>query len=107
MAPLSTVAGEKGSSDTARDTRGFAVKFKTEEGNWDFVGNDLPIFFIIDPTKFPSSMNSSHKRHPQTGVADASMFWDFHSNSQEGAHCLTQLFGGRGVWRPWRSRLFG
>ncbi|KAK5205223.1 catalase A [Exophiala xenobiotica] len=96
LARLSTVAGEKGSSDTARDIRGFALKFKTEEGNWDFVGNDLPVFFIRDPIKFPS-MNRSHKRHPQTGVADASMFWDFHNNNQEGVHCLMQLFGGRGV----------
>jgi catalase len=93
---LSTVAGERGSSDTLRDIRGFAVKLKTEEGNWDFVGNDLPVFFIRDPTKFPS-LNRSHKRHPQTGVADASMFWDFHNNHQEGVHCLMQLFGPRGV----------
>ena len=96
LARLSTVAGEKGSSDTARDIRGFALKFKTEEGNWDFVGNDLPVFFIRDPIKFPS-LNRSHKRHPQTGVADASMFWDFHNHNQEGVHCLMQLFGGRGV----------
>ncbi|KAF2420735.1 catalase-domain-containing protein [Tothia fuscella] len=96
LARISTVAGEKGSSDTARDIRGLALKFKTEEGNWDFVGNDLPVFFIRDPTKFPS-LNRSHMRHPQTGVADASMFWDFHNNNEEGAHCLMQLFGGRGV----------
>ncbi|OLN81709.1 Catalase 2 [Colletotrichum chlorophyti] len=96
LARLSTVAGERGSSDTLRDIRGFALKFKTEEGNWDFVGNDLPVFFIRDPTKFPS-LNRSHKRHPQTGVADSSMFWDFHNNNQEGAHCLMQLFGDRGV----------
>lgn len=96
LARLSTVAGEKGSSDTMRDIRGFALKFKTEEGNWDFVGNDLPVFFIRDPIKFPS-LNRSHKRHPQTGVADGSMFWDFHNHNQEGVHCLMQLFGGRGV----------
>ncbi|PCD23786.1 hypothetical protein AU210_015302 [Fusarium oxysporum f. sp. radicis-cucumerinum] len=96
LARLSTVAGEKGSSDTLRDIRGFALKMKTEEGNWDFVGNDLPVFFIRDPAKFPS-LNRSHKRHPQTAVADASMFWDFHNNNQEGAHCLMQLFGPRGV----------
>lgn len=77
------MAGERGSSDTLRDIRGFAVKFKTEEGNWDIVGNDLPVFFIRDPIKFPS-LNRSHKRHPQTGVADASMFWDFHLQNQEG-----------------------
>ncbi|KAI1071510.1 hypothetical protein LB507_005416 [Fusarium sp. FIESC RH6] len=96
LARLSTVAGEKGSSDTLRDIRGFALKMKTEEGNWDFVGNDLPVFFIRDPAKFPS-LNRSHKRHPQTAVADASMFWDFHNHNQEGAHCLMQLFGPRGV----------
>ncbi|KAK5065337.1 hypothetical protein LTR84_001175 [Exophiala bonariae] len=96
LARLSTVAGERGSSDTLRDIRGFALKLKTDEGNWDFVGNDLPVFFIRDPTKFPS-LNRSHKRHPQTGVADSSMFWDFHNNHQEGAHCLMQLFGSRGV----------
>lgn len=90
------MAGERGSSDTLRDIRGFALKFKTEEGNWDFVGNDLPVFFIRDPAKFPS-LNRSHKRHPQTAVADASMFWDFHNHNQEGAHCLMQLFGPRGV----------
>ncbi|KAK3317963.1 catalase [Apodospora peruviana] len=96
LARISTVAGERGSSDTLRDIRGFALKFKTEEGNLDFVGNDLPVFFIRDPAKFPS-LNRSHKRHPQTGVADASMFWDFHNNNQEGVHCLMQLFGPRGV----------
>ena len=96
LARLSTVAGEKGSSDTSRDIRGFALKMFTEEGNWDFVGNDLPVFFIRDPAKFPS-LNRSHKRHPQTDVPDATMFWDFHNNSQEGVHCLMQLFGGRGV----------
>ncbi|KEY73442.1 hypothetical protein S7711_06858 [Stachybotrys chartarum IBT 7711] len=73
LARLSTVAGEKDSSDTLRDIRGFALKFKTEEGNWDFVGNDLPVFFIRDPAKF-LSLNRSHKRHPQTAVADSSMF---------------------------------
>jgi catalase len=96
LARISTVAGEKGSADTARDIRGFSLKFKTEEGNWDFVGNDLPVFFIRDPIKFPS-LNRSHKRHPQTGVADSSMFWDFHNHNEEGVHCLMQLFGGRGV----------
>ncbi|KAF2204561.1 catalase [Delitschia confertaspora ATCC 74209] len=96
LARISTVAGEKGSSDTARDIRGWAVKFFTEEGNYDIVGNDLPVFFIRDPIKFPS-LNRSHKRHPQTNVPDASMFWDFHNNNQEGVHCLMQLFGGRGV----------
>jgi catalase len=96
LARISTTSGEKGFPDTVRDIRGFALKMFTEEGNWDFVGNDLPVFFIRDPIKFPS-LNRSHKRHPQTNVPDASMFWDFHNNNQEGAHCLMQLFGQRGV----------
>jgi len=96
LARLSTVAGEKGSSDTVRDIRGWAIKLFTEEGNQDFVFNDLPVFFIRDPVKFPS-MNRSHKRHPQTNIPDATMFWDFHNNNQEGIHCLMQLFSLRGV----------
>ncbi|KAH7147921.1 catalase-like domain-containing protein [Fusarium sp. MPI-SDFR-AT-0072] len=71
LASLSTVAGEKGSSDTLRDIRGFALKMKTKERNWDFVKNDLPIFFIRDPAKFPS-LNRSHKRHPQTAALTVS-----------------------------------
>ncbi|MCJ1290209.1 peroxisomal catalase A [Xylographa carneopallida] len=75
LAPISTVAGEKGSSDTVRDIRGWAFKHFTEEGNQDFVFNDLPVFFIRDQIKFPS-LNRSHKRHPQTNVSDATMFWE-------------------------------
>ncbi|KAL1605017.1 catalase A [Paraconiothyrium brasiliense] len=82
LARISTTSGEKGFPDTVRDIRGFALKMFTEEGNYDFVGNDLPVFFIRDPIKFPS-LNRSHKRHPQTNVPDASMFWDFHNNNQE------------------------
>jgi catalase len=70
---ISTVAGEKGSSDTVRDVRGWATRFFTEDGNQEFVFNDLPVFFIRDPIKFPS-MNRSHKRHPQTNVPDQNMF---------------------------------
>ena len=93
---LSTVAGEKGSSDTVRDIRGWSMKFFTEEGNQDFVFNDLPVFFIRDPIKFPS-MNRSHKKHPQTNVPDNNMFWDFHVHNQEGIHALMHLFGQRGI----------
>ncbi|KAJ9653806.1 catalase A [Neophaeococcomyces mojaviensis] len=93
---ISTVAGEKGSADTVRDIRGWALKLFTEEGNQDFVFNDLPVFFIRDPIKFPS-MNRSHKRHPQTNIPDPNRFWDFHNHNQEGIHCLMQLFGARGV----------
>jgi len=79
-----------------KDIRGWALKHFTEEGNQDFVFNDLPVFFIRDPIKFPS-LNRSHKRHPQTNVPDATMFWDFHNHNQEGIHCLMHLFGLRGV----------
>ncbi|KAI5460161.1 catalase [Mariannaea sp. PMI_226] len=93
---ISTVGGEKGSSDTVRDVRGWATKFYTEEGIQDFVFNDLPVFFVRDPIKFPS-MNRSHKRHPQTNVPDNTMFWDFHVHNQEGIHALMHLFGQRGI----------
>jgi catalase len=93
---MSTVGGEKGSSDTVRDVRGWATKFYTEEGIQDFVFNDLPVFFIRDPIKFPS-MNRSHKRHPRTNVPDHTMFWDFHINNPEGIHALMHLFGQRGI----------
>ncbi|KAI9163084.1 Peroxisomal catalase [Paramyrothecium foliicola] len=93
---ISTVGGEKGSSDTVRDVRGWATKFYTNEGVQDFVFNDLPVFFIRDPIKFPS-MNRSHKRHPRTNVPDNTMFWDFHLNNPEGIHALMHLFGQRGI----------
>lgn len=93
---ISTVAGEKGASDTVRDVRGWAMKLFTEDGNQDFVFNDLPVFFIRDPIKFPS-MNRSHKRHPRTNVPDPNMFWDFHVNNPEGIHALMHLFGQRGI----------
>ncbi|PCD21357.1 hypothetical protein AU210_016323 [Fusarium oxysporum f. sp. radicis-cucumerinum] len=93
---ISTVGGEKGSSDTVRNVRGWATKLYTEEGIQDFVCNDLPVFFIRDPIKFPS-MNRSHKRHPQTNVPDNTMFWDFHLNNPEGCHALMHLFGQRGI----------
>ncbi|KAG4423220.1 hypothetical protein IFR04_003586 [Cadophora malorum] len=93
---ISTVAGEKGSADTVRDVHGWATRFFTSEGNQDFVFNDLPVFFIRDPIKFPS-MNRSHKRHPRTNVPDNNMFWDFHVNNPEGVHALMHLFGQRGI----------
>lgn len=96
LARISTVAGARGSSDTVRDIRGWALKMFTDEGNWDLVGNDLPVFFIRDPVKFPS-LNRSHQTHPQTHVPDASMFFDFHNANQEGVHALMQLYGNRGV----------
>jgi catalase len=93
---FSTVAGELGSPDTARDPRGFAVKFYTEDGNWDMVGNNTPVFFIRDPLKF-SDFIHSQKRHPQTGMRDNTMQWDFWSLSPESMHQITTLFSDRGI----------
>jgi catalase len=93
---FSTVAGELGSADTARDPRGFAVKFYTEEGNWDIVGNNTPVFFIRDPLKF-SDFIHSQKRDPRSGMRDATMQWDFWSLSPESMHQVTWLFGDRGI----------
>ncbi|MCU7816619.1 MAG: catalase [Candidatus Thiodiazotropha sp. (ex Rostrolucina anterorostrata)] len=93
---FSTVAGELGSADTVRDPRGFATKFYTEEGNWDLVGNNTPVFFIRDPLKF-SDFIHSQKRHPVTGLRDAVMQWDFWSLSPESLHQVTWLFGDRGI----------
>ena len=98
---FSTVAGELGSADTARDPRGFAVKFYTEEGNWDMVGNNTPVFFIRDPLKF-SDFIHSQKRLPGTGMRDATMQWDFWSLSPESLHQVTWLFGDRGIPATYR-----
>ncbi|RFU27762.1 hypothetical protein B7463_g8571, partial [Scytalidium lignicola] len=93
---VSTTGGEKGSADTVRDVRGFSVKFFTEEGNHDIVGNHVPAFFIRDPVQFPS-LNRSHKKHPQTNRHDDTMFWDFHVHHPESTHALLHLFGSRGI----------
>ena len=93
---FSTVAGELGSADTVRDPRGFAIKFYTEQGNWDLVGNNTPVFFIRDPLKF-SDFIHSQKRHPVTGMRDNTMQWDFWSLSPESLHQVTWLFGERGI----------
>lgn len=98
---FSTVAGEQGSADTARDPRGFACKFYTEEGNWDLVGNNTPVFFIRDPLKF-SDFIHSQKRHPKTGLRDATMQWDFWSLSPESLHQITTLFSDRGIPATYR-----
>ncbi|XP_037796874.1 catalase-like [Penaeus monodon] len=92
----STVGGESGSADTARDPRGFAVKFYTEEGNWDLVGNNTPIFFIRDPILFPSFIHTQ-KRNPATHLKDADMFWDFISLRPETTHQVSFLFSDRGT----------
>lgn len=96
LARFSTVGGEKGSADSARDPRGFAVKFYTEEGNLDWVFNNTPIFFLRDPTKFPLFIHTQ-KRHPQTNLKNATMFWDYLSNNQEAIHQVMHLFSDRGT----------
>lgn len=93
---FSTVGGESGSADTARDPRGFAMKFYTEEGNWDLVGNNTPIFFIRDPFFFASFIHTQ-KRNPKTHLKDADMFWDFISLRPETTHQVMFLFGDRGT----------
>jgi catalase len=85
-----------GSADTARDPRGFALKFYTEEGNWDMVGNNTPVFFVRDPLKF-SDFIHSQKRDPATGMRDNTMQWDFWSLSPESLHQVTTLFSDRGI----------
>lgn len=99
---FSTVAGEKGSADTVRDPRGFAIKFYTEEGNYDLVGNDTPIFFIRDPLKFPDFIHSQ-KRDPYTNVQEPDNVWDFFSLSPEATHQFTWLFGDRGIPASYRQ----
>jgi len=96
FARFSTVGGEKGSADAARDPRGFAVKFYTEEGNYDMVGNNTPAFFIRDTIKFPDFIHTQ-KRHPRTNLPDPNMFWDFLSLTPESIHQVTILFSDRGT----------
>jgi len=93
---FSTVGGEKGSADTERDPRGFALKFYTEEGNWDMVGNNTPVFFIRDPLKFDDFIHTQ-KRDPQTNLKSPTMMWDFWSLSPESLHQVTILFSDRGT----------
>ncbi|MFO1444953.1 catalase KatA [Bacillus sp. Bva_UNVM-123] len=93
---FSTVAGELGSADTVRDPRGFAVKFYTEEGNYDLVGNNTPIFFIRDAIKFPDFIHTQ-KRDPQTHLKNPTAVWDFWSHSPESLHQVTILMSDRGV----------
>ncbi|WP_417613783.1 catalase [Parasphingorhabdus sp.] len=99
---FSTVAGERGSPDTWRDPRGFSVKFYTEEGNFDMVGNNTPIFFIRDPIKFQNFIRSQ-KRRADNGLRDHDMMWDFWTLSPESAHQVTYLMGDRGVPKNWRE----
>jgi catalase len=98
---FSTVGGEKGSADAERDPRGFAVKFYTEEGNYDMVGNNTPVFFIRDPLKFPDFIHTQ-KRHPATNCKNPDMFWDFLSLTPESIHQVTILFSDRGTPATYR-----
>ncbi|MGO4378753.1 catalase [Pseudoduganella sp. RAF53_2] len=93
---FSTVGGEKGSADTERDPRGFAVRFYTEEGNWDLVGNNTPMFFIKDGIKFPDFIHTQ-KRDPQTNLKSPTAMFDFWSRSPESLHQVTMLFSDRGT----------
>lgn len=96
LARFSTVAGELGAADAERDVRGFALKFYTEEGNWDLVGNNTPVFFVRDPYKFPDFIHTQ-KRHPKTNMRSATAMWDFWSLSPESLHQITILFSDRGL----------
>ncbi|HET7314641.1 catalase [Salinisphaera sp.] len=101
VARFSTVAGESGSPDTWRDPRGFALKFYTEEGNFDMVGNNTPIFFMRDPMKFQHFIHSQ-KRRADNGLRDNDMQWDFWTQSPESAHQVTWVMGDYGVPATWR-----
>ena len=98
---FSTVAGERGSPDTWRDPRGFAIKFYTAEGNYDMVGNNTPVFFVKDPMKFQHFIRSQ-KRRADNNLRDHDMQWDFWTLSPESAHQVTWLMGDRGIPRTWR-----
>ena len=101
VARFSTVAGERGAADAERDPRGFALKFYTEEGNWDMVGNNTPIFFVRDPYKFANFIHSQ-KRDPKTNMRDDDMQWDFWSQCPESLHQVTWLMGDRGRPKSYR-----
>jgi len=93
---FSTVGGEKGSADTERDPRGFALKFYTEDGNWDLVGNNTPVFFVKDPKKFGDFIHTQ-KRDPYTNMKSPTMMWDFWSLNPESLHQVTILMSDRGT----------
>jgi catalase len=101
FARFSTVAGERGAADAERDIRGFAVRFYTEEGNWDMVGNNTPVFFLRDPLKFPD-LNHAVKRDPRTNLRSAQSNWDFWTLLPEALHQITILMSDRGNPRTYR-----
>ncbi len=98
---FSTVAGERGAADAERDVRGFSIKFYTEEGNWDVVGNNTPVFFIRDPVKFPDFIRTQ-KRHPVTNMRSGAAMWDWWSLSPESLHQVTILMSDRGLPQGYR-----
>jgi catalase len=101
FARFSTVAGERGAADAERDIRGFALKFYTEEGNWDIVGNNTPVFFFRDPLRFPD-LNHAIKRDPRTGLRSADNNWDFWSLLPEALHQVTIVMSDRGIPKSFR-----
>jgi catalase len=98
---FSTVAGERGAADAERDIRGFAMKFYTEQGNWDLVGNNTPVFFMRDPMKFPD-LNHAVKRDPKTNLRSASNNWDFWTLLPEALHQVTIVMSDRGIPKSYR-----
>ena len=98
---FSTVAGERGAADAERDIRGFSVKFYTQEGNWDLVGNNTPVFFMRDPLRFPD-LNHAIKRDPRSGLRSAHSNWDFWTLLPEALHQVTYVMGDRGLPRSYR-----
>ncbi|MEG6520982.1 catalase [Desulfotomaculum sp. 1211_IL3151] len=98
---FSTVAGERGAADAERDIRGFAMKFYTEEGNWDLVGNNTPVFFLRDPLKFPD-LNHAVKRDPRTNLRSAKNNWDFWTSLPEALHQVTITMSDRGIAKSYR-----
>ncbi|NNM60112.1 MAG: catalase [Legionellales bacterium] len=96
IARFSTVAGELGAADAERDVHGFALKFYTEDGNWDMTGNNTPVFFVRDPLKFPDFIHTQ-KRHPRTNLRSPTAMWDFWSLSPESLHQVTILMSDRGI----------
>ena len=101
FARFTTVAGERGAADAERDIRGFALKFYTEEGNWDMVGNNTPVFFLRDPRKFPD-LNKAVKRDPRTNLRSATNNWDFWTLLPEALHQVTIVMSDRGIPKSYR-----
>lgn len=99
---FTTVAGERGAADAERDIRGFAIKFYTEEGNWDMVGNNTPVFFLRDPLKFPD-LNHAVKRDPRTNIRSAKNNWDFWTSLPEALHQITIVMSDRGIPASYRT----